>query len=273
MHHVQIPWVQYTLTTAIHLVLHTPCTSFIAKPTVSCFLPVFPSPSRPYCTHSLIEQIWDNQENTVSAPVAPPFQTNSSRFSSFKYCPILTWSRPPSASANSLDYELGVHLNGHLISASKCIFNLPWSDTPSASLNSLHMGCSASLNSLYHSLQVNLQLAWTYLQVRTTTASKCISKTHSMTCLEWISNFYSIIWCGETLELQCREPIFNTPPHLAWHPNAIWVTVRYRSRSVVRRWLNIAGYEAWWTTKIARMNGVLQEPWDEELGKTDVYFV
>jgi hypothetical protein len=47
-----------------------------------------------------------------------------------------------------------------------------------------------------------------YLQPRTIKASECISK-------------FTRSRCGETLELEGRQPIINTPPHLTWHPKGI----------------------------------------------------
>jgi len=66
----------------------------------------------------------------------------------------LTWSRPPSASQNSLDHSLQVYLQTRSITASKCIAKVAQSEPPSVSPNSLDYG----------------------LQVRTITASKCISE-------------------------------------------------------------------------------------------------
>jgi len=65
-----------------------------------------------------------------------------------------TWSRPPSASPNSLDHGLQVHLQTRMTTASKCISKLTQLRPP---------------NSLDHGLQV-------HLQIHSITASKCISK-------------------------------------------------------------------------------------------------
>jgi len=110
-----------------------------------------------------------------------------------KYSSNLTWSRPPMASPNSLDYGLQVHLQTRPVTASKCNSKLAWSQPPSASPNSLDRSLqvylqspsitaskcisklaqsqqrSVSPNSLDYGLQV-------HLQTRSVTASKCISK-------------------------------------------------------------------------------------------------
>ena len=53
----------------------------------------------------------------------------------FKYSSNLTWSWPSTASPNSLNEDLGMHLKVHLITASKCIYKyarlLPPSESPS----------------------------------------------------------------------------------------------------------------------------------------------
>ena len=62
-------------------------------------------------------------------------------------------------------------------------------------------------------------------------ASKCISKlgqlqrpsdlqTRSIMASECNYEFTRSP-CGETLELEGRQPIINTPPHLAWHLKGI----------------------------------------------------
>jgi len=142
MHHVQ-----HTLSTvytdySIHLVLHTPCTSSSPNRLSSCFLPSLPSPSRPYCTQfSTFEQIWDNQGIQSQLPWRLPSKLTPPDFLPSITAPFSTWSRPPSASANSLDYELGVHLNGHLISSLQVYLQSPLIRyTKCNLLNSLHYG-------------------------------------------------------------------------------------------------------------------------------------
>jgi len=92
--------------------------------------------------------------------------------------------------------------------ACRCIFNLARSRPPSTSPNLLD-----------HGLQV-------HLQTRSITASECISElTPSQ--------------CGETVELEGRQPIINIPPHLAWHLNGILETERFwleERRMWVRRY-------------------------------------
>jgi len=125
----------------------------------------------------------------------------------------LARSRPPSVSPASIDHGLQVHLRVHSILDSQCISKLAWSWPPSASLSSLHLGLpvllqtrsitaskfiskltrsrppSVSPDSLDYSLKVRTIMASTcisptslvhghqvYLQIRSNTASKCISK-------------------------------------------------------------------------------------------------
>jgi len=101
-----------------------------------------------------------------------------------------TRSQPWSASPNSHNYGLQVHLQIRSITASKCISRL-------ARLQPL----SASSNLLYPSVQV-------YLETRSIRASECISKLTPSRCCE-------------TLEVEGRQPIIDSPPHLACHPKGI----------------------------------------------------
>ena len=87
--------------------------------------------------------------NGVLAPV-PPTRTTASRYTASKYSSNLARSWRPSASPNSLDHGLQVHLQTRSITASKCISKLARYWPPS----SLDYG----------------------LQFRSITASKCISK-------------------------------------------------------------------------------------------------
>jgi len=142
--------------------------------------------------------------NRVSAPVSPPSRTTASRLTASKYSSNLARLWPPSASPNSLDHSLQVRT--HM--ASKCI-----------SPNSLDHGLQVRthmaskcisklarlrpLSSHSHGLQsAYLQTRTISLQVRTITASESISK-------------FTRSRCGETVELEGRQPIINTPPHLA----------------------------------------------------------
>jgi hypothetical protein len=96
----------------------------------------------------------------------------------------LVQSRPPSVSLNSQDYGLQVHLQTRSITAFKCISKLVRLRPPSVSPNLLD-----------YSLQV-------YLQTRSIRALECVSK-------------FTRLRCGETVELVGRQPIINTPPHVA----------------------------------------------------------
>jgi hypothetical protein len=87
-----------------------------------------------------------------------------------------------------------VYLQTRSITASKFARSRP----PSASPNSLDYG----------------------LQVRTITAFQVHLQTCSTTAAECISKFTRSRY-GEALELESRQPIINTPAHLAWHPKGI----------------------------------------------------
>jgi len=96
--------------------------------------------------------------NRISAPVAPPSQTTTSRLIASMYSSHLTRSWPSSGSPNSLNYGLQVHLRFHTISDSKSISKLAQSRPTSASLIWLDL-----------SLQVHLQTC-------VISASECISE-------------------------------------------------------------------------------------------------
>jgi len=155
--------------------------------------------------------------NRVSAPVAPPSRTTTSRLMVSSYSSYLARSWPSSASPDTLDYSLQVYLPTRLFKASTFASSRP----PTASLNLLYHGLqvnlqcfsitasrcifklarsrplSASPNSLNYSLQL-------YLQARSIMASECISK-------------FTRSQCGEMVELEGRQPIVDTLPHLTWY--------------------------------------------------------
>ena len=109
----------------------------------------------------------------------------------------LARSQPQIVSLNSHNYVLQVRN----ITASKCISKLAQSQPPSESPNSLDYG----------------------LQTRWIAASESISK------FTWSR-------CVETVELEGRQPIMNTSPHLASYPME-WVRQGgSSSRSVGREW-------------------------------------
>jgi len=218
----------------------------------------------------------------VSAPVAPPSRTTASRLTASKYSSNLARSWPPSASPNPLDHGLQLYLQTRSITASNCNSKLARSRPPGASPNSLDHGLQVhlqtrsitaskfarswppkciSLNSLDHGLQV-------HLQTRSITASQCISKlsrsrpptifpntldyglqVHLQTCSiiasECISEF-TRSRCGEMVELEGRQPIINTPPHLTWHPKGILEKERFlleERRKRVRGYAGIPGHD------------------------------
>jgi len=163
--------------------------------------------------------------NRVSAPVAPPSWTTARRLATSKYSSNLTWSWPPSSSPNSLNNNFQVHPQTHSITASKCISKLARSQPPMVSQN-LHN----------YAIQV-------HLQTRPITAAEFTSKftwspppgespnkldhhlhlhlrTRLITASEYISEFTQSLY-GETVELDSRQPIINTPLYLAWHPKRI----------------------------------------------------
>ena len=101
--------VQHTLSTAytvyfMHRILH--------HPKINC-LPLAASLTSRLtmlCSILYIPSITSQPMNRVSAPVAPPFQTTTSRLTPSMYSSTLTRSWPPSASPNSLDHRIQVHL-------------------------------------------------------------------------------------------------------------------------------------------------------------------
>jgi len=186
--------------------------------------------------------------NRVSAPVSPP-----SRLTASKYSSSLARSWPPSASPNSFDHSLQVrtlmsskyispnsledglqvHLQTCSITASKGIFTLAQLRPLSVSPISLNYG----------------------LQVCTITASECISK-------------FTRSRCGETVELEGRQPTIHTPQHLAFIRQS-----RSGSRSVGRGWEDMKGYPAMmnqtnWMDLWKLGKGV----WDQDLGKKQCEF-
>ena len=194
--------------------------------------------------------------NTLDHSLQVNLQTRS--ITASKYAPSrpskciskLARSQPRSASWTSLDYGLQVrtimafqvHLQTRSIMASECISKLARSRPPSLSPNSHDYGldvhfpirsiaafkCISKLGRLWppssndHVLQV-------HVQTRSTMALECISK-------------FTWSWCGEALELEGRQPIIKTPPHVAWHPKGIrekerfWLEVR-RERVTGCEWL------------------------------------
>jgi len=133
-------------------------------------------------THSIVASQWISNR----ARIRPPWSHHHGLQVSLETRPItvskLAPSRHLSVSPNSLNYGRQVHC----IMASKSISKLAQLRSP---------------QSLDHGLQV-------YLQTRSITASECISKF-----TQWR--------CGETLQLEGRQPIINTPPHLTWYPKGI----------------------------------------------------
>jgi len=120
-------------------------------------------------------------------------------------------------------------LQSRLIMDSKCISKL---------------GQPPPQSSHDHGLQV-------HLQTRSITASKCILKLAQSRC-------------GDTTELESREQIINTPPHLLQHPKGICEIERFWLKDVIgylamRNHTNCVdlwrlGKSAWGTTQIAWIN-------------------
>jgi len=127
--------------------------------------------------------------NRVSAPVSPPSQTTACRLTASKYSSNLARSWPPSASPNSLNYGLQVHLWVHSISVSKCVSTFARSRRPSASLSSLD-----------RSLQVHLQRC-------SITASKYISTERPRVYGD----------TGVTEVDRVTGSIYSADPRVDWH--------------------------------------------------------
>jgi len=142
-------------------------------------------------------------------------------------------------------------LHGHIIMASKCISKLPWFRAP---------------RSRDHGILT-----------RTSPGLECIS-------LFTRSRF------GETLALEGRKPILNTPPHLAWHLRGIldnerfWLEEHWKR---VKEYEGIPGHDephksrgsmnAWQMcvsnhTKCMDISKLSKCAWDQELGQIQCVF-
>jgi len=130
--------------------------------------------------------------NIVSAVITPPFRSTASRSTTSKYSSNLDRSWSPSASPNSLDHGLQVHLQTRSITTSKCIsqlhdFSLQMhlqtrSITASMCISELNMiPASKCISEL---LDLDLQM---HLQTRSIMASKCISEFNSIAASKCIS--------------------------------------------------------------------------------------
>jgi len=177
-----MPWWRVNTECSIHRVWHTPSTAYTENSiywvlhtprTASSQHRLSPAPGQSLISRQIIlysilymPTIKSWPMNRVSASIARPFWTTSSRLTTFKSCSSLTWSWPPRASRNSLDYGPQVCLQTRSIIAPKCIFKLAWLRPPSS-----HDHClpSVSPNPLDHGLGVHL---WT----QSITAPNCIFK-------------------------------------------------------------------------------------------------
>jgi len=208
--------------------------------------------------------------NRVSDPVSPPSRLTASKYSSNLarsqppsshshglqvHISKLAWSWPPSASPNSLDYGLWGYPKSRLITASKFAWSQPPSGLQTRSITASN--CIYTLARLRppsshdHGLQV-------HLQTRSNTAYKCISKlarsqppsvspnlhdyglqVRTIKASECISKF-TRTRCGEMVELESRQPIINTPPHLALHPMRVPKKEAFRLEECRKR---VRGYE------------------------------
>jgi len=139
----------------------------------------------------------------------------------------------------------------------------------------------------YSSNLARLRPASAYLQPRPITASKCISKaarlrppsshdhslqTRTITALECISKF---TWspCGETVELEGRQLIINTPPHLAWHPKGIVEKAQFWLEERGRGWEDMKGYPDMMNhTNCVDLWMLGTSALDQELGKIECVF-
>jgi len=113
---------------------------------------------------------------------------------------------PPS----SHDHSLEVYPNTCSIMASQCVPNLAQSQPLSASPNSI----------------------WHPLQVCTISASKCIPKSAPFTSFTSISKLNKS-QCGDTMELDVRKPIINTPPYHLRYAKGICKKVQFWLEAVI----------------------------------------
>ena len=145
----------------------------------------------------------------------------------------------------SLDHGVQVHLQTRSITASMCISPISLSHGVQAHLQTRSITAS------------KFALSWppsAYLQTRSITASKFARSQPSsvspnpldyglqvrkITALKYISKF-TRSRCGETVELDGRQPIIHTPPHLAWHPGRLLENERFWLKQRMKR---VLGYE------------------------------
>jgi hypothetical protein len=191
--------------------------------------------------------------NWVSAQVAPPSRTTTSRLTASNFCSEFTPSWPPSGSPKSQDLTLQVYLQIRMIMDSRFKRSRPskfiakfgrlwaWSATP---------------NSLYYSLQVHLRM-------HSIKASKCISKLARL-CppsvhhhgLQWISKLAQSLPQSTSLCLLDHSVVTRwsykkasptATPHMASNGSA-WdslVLDPAASEEGGRIWRDI---RPWWTT-------------------------
>jgi len=201
------------------------------------------------------------------------------------------YSLSPSTPPLSLDHGLQVHLEPFSLTASWCISKLAQSQPPSIPPNWLHYALQihpqsrsitasewsskftpsrppcVSPNTLYYHLQVHLDTCWIM-------ASVCIAE------FTWSR-------CGEPVELEGRQPINKTTPHLAWQLKGILEKERFwleERRNRVSTNHSIPGHaephklcrsmNAWQTYVRKHTNWVDlwhlgNRAWDIELGKTE----
>jgi len=251
--------VQYTPSIAyteysIHCVLQ--------HPNINC-LPLLASLSsfgRPCCTQfSTFPQLCVNQwiqsqllsrflpdlpPPDCPPPSPPPFSLDHGLQVHLQTCSItgskcvskLTRFRPPSLHDHGLPVPLqtglimaskfvqsqppSAYLQTRMITASKCISKPTRSWPPSVSANSLDWGLHGGTIKTSKCISILAGLrphSFHYHGLPTCNipASECITK-------------FTWSWCGEWLELEGRQPIINTPLHLAWHRKEILEAERFQ---------------------------------------------
>jgi hypothetical protein len=160
--------------------------------------------------------------NRVSAPVAPPSRSTASRLTASLYLSNLACSQPPSASPNSLNDNLQLYYNTHMIMASK--FAQSWGQSASPSLHN-HVLQHLWIHSVkalqfipkltqplpqglhYSSIQL-------HLQTHSITASICISQLAPW----WptSSHHHGLQAHLQTGSITTSKYIFMQPLHVYW---------------------------------------------------------
>jgi len=223
--YISMLWSRVYTVYSIHRVQHSPSTAYSEysidrvqhHPNIDCLpLPAsLSSLGKACCTQFCTFSQWQvNQWIESQLPLCLPPKLPPPDWAppSTPLIPDRSW--PTNASPKSRSGNLGVHLQVHLITASKCISTSPPLPPPGASPNLLN-----------HSIPVHLQ-------------------TRSIMASENITTF-TRSRCGQQVELEGRQPIIVIPLHRAWHPKGILKEGQFRlkeHRKRVRAYEGVPGH-------------------------------